>query len=384
MANMIERPAFYEGQILAGADLNATVDHARGQAARHERYLHIWGVAEGLDLKGEDQKTAAGIAYQEISVGAGMAIDASGREVVLSAASLLPDQAFDQSNVWVGQPPGEEVWYPVFVSGRDAVASAPALAVGRCASSEPSRWREDIQFDFGRPGDETGAGEEAGAAVGSGPDSGLVEPRRVLLGFVMWDAAISKFTGSAASYKGVGRRYAGVRADTVAARGGSLAMRTRSAVAKGKPGLELSERDNGLLAFGPLTAAGAVEPVFSVNAKGDLTIAGKFTGAVTPGSVQVQSGVAMDGMLVPLPPGVAQEMLDEGKATVHVHATARVPASLPPDNVSAWAACPLECTVDATRRVRCTVRWIGGAGAPVDLPGACDYLVVVSVAAAAV
>ncbi len=133
-----------------------------------------------------------------------------------------------------------------------------------------------------------------------------------------------------------------------------------------------------------MTAAGAVEPVFSVNAKGDLTIAGKFTGAVTPGSVQVQSGVAMDGMLLPLPPGVAQEMLDEGKATVHVHATARVPASLPPDNVSAWAGCPLECTVDATRRVRCTVRWIAGAAVPVDLPGACDYLVVVSVAAAAV
>jgi hypothetical protein len=382
MANMIERPAFYEGQILAGADLNATVDHARGQAARHERYLHIWGVAEGLDLKGADQKTAAGVAYQEISVSAGMAVDASGREVVLSGATLLPDQAFDQSNVWVGQPAGEEVWYPVFLSGRDAVVSAPALAVGRCASSEPSRWREEIQFDFGRPGDEAGASEEAGAAVGAGPDTGLAEPRRVLLGFVMWDPAISKFTKCAASYKGVGRRYAGVRADTVAARGGSVAIRTRSAVAKGKPGLELSERDNGLLAFGPLTAAGAVEPVFSVNAKGDLTIAGKFTGAVTPGSVQVQSGVAMDGMLLPLPPGVAQEMIDEGKATVHVHATARVPASLPPDNASPWAACPLECTVDATRRVRCTVRWIAGAAVPIDLPGACDYMVVVSVAAA--
>ena len=48
MAAIIERPTFYEGQILAGADLNAAVDHARGQLARHERYLHLWGVAEGL------------------------------------------------------------------------------------------------------------------------------------------------------------------------------------------------------------------------------------------------------------------------------------------------------------------------------------------------
>lgn len=383
MANMIERPAFYEGQVLAGADLNATVDHARGQAARHERYLHLWGVTEGLELKGEDQKTAAGKEYQEITVSAGMAVDASGREIVLAAATVLPDQAFDQSNVWVGQPVGEEVWYPVFVSGRDAVVTPSVMSVGRCASSEPSRWREDIQFDFGRPGDEVGAAEEADAAVGAGPDTGLNEPRRILLGFVMWDAAISKFTKTAASYKGTGRRYAGVRADTIAARGGSLAVRTRSTVAKGKPGLTLSETDNGMLAFGPLTAAGAVEPVFSVNAKGDLTIAGKFTGAVTPGSVQVQSGVATDGMLLPLPPGVAQEMIDEGKASVHVHATARVPSSLPPDNLAPWAACPLECTVDVNRRVRCTVRWISGAGVPVDLPGQCDYLVVVSVAAAA-
>jgi hypothetical protein len=382
MANMIERPAFYEGQILAGADLNATVDHARGQAARHERYLHIWGVAEGLDLKGEDQKTAGGDAYKEISVGAGMAVDASGREVVLAGAMLLPDQAFDQSNVWVGQPDSKDVWYPVFLSGRDAAVSAAATSVGRCASSEPSRLREEIQFDFGRPGDETGAAEDDAAAVGAGPDTGLTEPRRVLLGFVAWSQAISKFVDCKASHNGVGRRYAGVRADTIAARGGSLAMRTRSAVAKGKPALELNESDNGMLAFGPLTAAGAVEPVFSVNAKGDLTIAGKFTGAVTPGTVQVQSGVAMDGMLLPLPPGVDQELLDQGKATAHVHVTARVPSSLPPDSTSDWAACPLECTVDATRRLRCTVRWIAAGVGPVDLPGACDYMVVVSVAAA--
>ncbi len=383
MANMIERPAFYEGQVLAGADLNATVDHARGQAARHERYLHLWGVAEGLELKGEDQKTAAGDEYQEITVSAGMAVDASGREIVLSTATVLPDQAFDQSNVWVGQAVGDKVWYPVFVSGRDAVVSPSVMSVGRCSNSEPSRWREDIQFDFGRPGDETVVVEASGSAVGAGPDTGLNEPRRILLGFVVWDKKISKFTSCAGSYEGTGRRYAGVRADTVAARGGTLTMRTHSTVVKGNPAMTLSEVENGMLAFGPLTAAGAVEPVFSVNAKGDLTIAGKFTGAVTPGSVQVQSGVAMDGMLLPLPPGVGQDMIDEGKASIHVHVTARAPSSLPPDNGATWAACPLECTVDATRRVRCTVRWIAGSATPVDLPGQCDYLVVVSVAAAA-
>ena len=383
MASMIERPSFYEGQILAGADLNAAVDHARGQAARHERYLHLWGIAQGLDLKGDDKKTAAGVAYKEITVTAGMAVDASGREIVVPADTRLPDEVFDQLNVSVGQLPGAVVWYPVFVTGRDSVPAAPALSVGQCGSSEPKRWREDIQLDFGRPGDE--AKEQDEAASADGPDSGSATPRRVLLGFVRWDAAIAKFSDVKAAHEGIGRRYAGVRADTVAARGGSLALRTRSAVTKGKPGLALSEDGDGLLAYGPLNATGAIVPVFSVNAKGDLTIGGKFTGAVTPGSVQVQSGVAMDGLILPLPPGITQEMLDKGQATAHVQVTARVPPSTPPDANAGWAACPLECSIDASRRVRCTVRWIKAGGTLVDLvdlPGECDYLVLVSVSAA--
>jgi hypothetical protein len=151
---------------------------------------------------------------------------------------------------------------------------------------------------------------------------------------------------------------------------------------KGKPGLALSEDGDGLLAYGPLTAAGVIVPVFSVNAKGDLTIAGKFEGAVTPGSVQLQSGVAMDGLILPLPPGITQEMLDEGKAIAHVHVTSRVPPSAPPDTTAGWVAIPIECGVDAARRVRCTARWTKLPGPTTDLPGECDYLVLVSVAAA--
>ena len=383
MASMIERPSFYEGQILAGADLNAAVDHARGQAARHERYLHLWGIAQGLDLKKGDPKKTADVPpvpYIDVTVTAGMAVDASGREIILPADTRLPDEVFDQLNVSVGQLPGAVVWYPVFVTGRDSVPAAPALSVGQCGSSEPKRWREDIQLDFGRPGDE--AKEQHEAAAADGPDSGSATPRRVLLGFVRWDTAIAKFTDVKAVNEGIGPRYAGVQADTVAARGGNLALRTRSAVTKGKPGLALSEDGDGRLAYGPLTAAGAIVPVFSVNAKGDLTIAGKFEGAVTPGSFQVQSGVAMDGVILPLPPGITQEMLDKEQATAHVHVTARVPPSAPPDSTAGWVAIPIECGVDAARRVRCTARWTKFAGPMADLPGACDYLVLVSVAAA--
>ena len=51
-----ERPAFFEGQILAAADLTSAVDYGRAEVARHERYLHDWGIAEGLELtQGQDR-----------------------------------------------------------------------------------------------------------------------------------------------------------------------------------------------------------------------------------------------------------------------------------------------------------------------------------------
>jgi hypothetical protein len=380
MATLIERPAFYEGQILAGADLNAGIEHARGQLARHERYLHLWGITEGLELKGQDRKTGLGQPYQEITVSAGMAVDGSGREIVLAAATRLPDEAFNQSTVWASQQPTDVVWYPVFLTGRDSVPPAAPLSVGQCGSSEPNRMREGTQFDFGRPGDESATAAAAGIA--DGPDSGFATPRRVLLGFVRWDPAITQFVEVAHDHDGVGRRYAGVLADTVAARGGSLALRTRTEVAKGKPGLTLSEEGNGWLAFGPLTAAGAVEPVFSVNAKGDLKIKGEFEGAVTPPSVLVQSGMAMDGVILPLPPGVTQQMVDAGQAVVQVHVSHRAPPSAEPNFSPYWMASPLECSVAADRRVRCTVRWFAPPASVVDLPGACNYLVLASVAGA--
>ena len=48
----IARPVFTENQILSAADVNAIVAHARGSRARHDRYLHSWGIAFGLELIG--------------------------------------------------------------------------------------------------------------------------------------------------------------------------------------------------------------------------------------------------------------------------------------------------------------------------------------------
>ena len=91
MSSRIERPLFYENQILGAADLTATVEHSRSQQARHDRSLHLWGIASGLELTGNDKQTAQGVAYQEITLSPGIAIDGTGREIVVPEAERLSE-----------------------------------------------------------------------------------------------------------------------------------------------------------------------------------------------------------------------------------------------------------------------------------------------------
>ena len=380
MSARIERPSYFEGQILAAADLEAGVGHWRGQIARHERYLHLPGIAEGLELTSVEKKTVNNEPYREVTMAAGVAIDLTGREIVVAEPARLPEERFEELSVWVGQP--KEAWFPVFLRGKDSTAPAPLLAPGSCGVSESRRLLEDFDFDFGRPGDASLSEDRPGIAEGPGSGAGNAASR-TLLGFVRWDSAIGKFTAVATQDEGIGRRHAGVRADMVAARSGRVALRTRAEVAAGKPALALDESDGGRLQFGLLNAAGNIDPaLFSVDAKGNLTVEGQVKAAATAGSVYIQSGVAMDGVVLPLPPGVTQEQVDDGKVLVHVHVSPHVPGSPPPNMTDTWGAFPLECRVDADRRARCTLRWhkLAGTGTAdvEDRPASCDYTVIVS------
>ena len=93
------------------------------------------------------------------------------------------------------------------------------------------------------------------------------------------------------------------------------------------------------------------------------------------GGVQVESGVATDGMLLPLPPGITGEQITAGAVVIQAHVTPRIqpPAGLAP--AEKWFPHFYECLV-TDRRVRCRVRWISSTNTAnfEDLPGVCDYV----------
>ena len=316
-----------------------------------------------------------------MTIKSGVAIDGTGREVVVPADTSLSEAEFEEGNVAVDA--GKEDWFPVFLIGGDESGDVPSFGSPACTTGAAARMIENFSIQFGRPGQAAQLDNQTIKTPSDGPGS---REWRVLVGFVQWDTNIGKFKAIATKDQGIGPRYAGVQADEVAARSGTLVLRSAPRTDAGKTAVVMDDTNGGEFRFGLQNAAGVVTPVFTVNAKGDVKAEGKIQGAVAPGSVQVQSGTAMDGVVLPLPPGVTEDMVAPGKATVHVQLTPRMDiTSATPTGTGPWISIPSECHVDADRRLHYTIRWIDMSlpgFLPVQyLPGLCDYLLVVAVAA---
>ena len=340
MSDPVARPVFFEGQILGALDLQDTVEYSRGRDARHSRYLHTWGIATGLELseKGKQLEiSGTTFDYKEISVSAGMAIDGRGREIIVPESRRLSESDFDQLNVAVQD---KEALYPVLLIGRDRSAASSSFSMGDCANPEPTRQVEDFEITFRGPGEDLDLLDQTPPDISDGPGNGTGNAWLVLLGYVKWDNNIKKFTGFDVVSNGIGRRYAGVLADEVVARGGSLMLRTRTKSESGKPALLLDETDGGELKFGLLNAAGVVTPVLTVKSNGDIITPGTVQSKSSSGTVYVQSGIATDGVVLPLPTGVKAEDVAPGKGTLHIQVSMRVDGLAPPNAAGDWAPVP--------------------------------------------
>jgi hypothetical protein len=89
----LERPAFFDGQRLTAADLAAAIEYELELRRLHNRALHGWGIALGFPVTGERGATS-------VTVGPGLALDSSGRELVLGRSVERPVPPVAQASTW--------------------------------------------------------------------------------------------------------------------------------------------------------------------------------------------------------------------------------------------------------------------------------------------
>ena len=121
------------------------------RALRHDRYLHSWGIADGLELVGTPRTDTAG-PYVEVTVSPGLAIDGSGREIVVTESIRVSEDAFDQLNITDSANDPTQHFYPVFIVGRDEQASAAARRTSVCLENPSTRVSESLLHHLRKPG----------------------------------------------------------------------------------------------------------------------------------------------------------------------------------------------------------------------------------------
>ena len=130
----IERLRYYEREYLRSFDFEAEQRYHMEMRRRLNLALHLQGIVDGLELL---MDTAAGVT--SISVTAGMAIDAYGREIVLFAPYTLSEEDIVRITV-----PGE---YSVWAAYSRAPSRPPAATHRICNLEDQfTRWTESAKI----------------------------------------------------------------------------------------------------------------------------------------------------------------------------------------------------------------------------------------------
>jgi hypothetical protein len=384
----IQRPVFHEGQILAAADLQRSLAYSRDQDARHERYLHTWGIADGLEVT--KQEPGGDFVLQP-----GFAVDSSGAPIVVADPIVLDvEQLLEEA--LVNRNKDHERQFPLFIA-RIETETANDQPLSNCANAAPTRKSEGVVVQF-RPVATGWDENQDPVRTEDGPLDG--NSRVVLVGFVTWEKVPSNQLGKITAFRrdhkqdGIRPRFAGVQADEVAARSGELVLRSKplgEPDSRDAPMVVLGDHENeNALVLGLDNGEGQVNEILSVDAKGTLRAkgnieaAGSLKGQISSGTVFVQSGVASDGMVLPLPAEIKREDVEDGSVTLHITVTPKTNWSSAnrPRPQDGWGPFTFECHVDDDRRVHCTTRWLKLSGTKditqIDFPDAVDYLVVAS------
>jgi len=255
MAKPLElRPRFYQGQYLDPRDLDAVVDYARAQEARHALGGHTWGIATGLTLK----ETPVPDGSVQVHLMPGYAWDGYGRPLVVMAPALLPEELF-AAQVYdsVIDAGGEGRLNGVWIRVDDRHVQPPRAGFAVCdVDDQNARVREAIVFEIGaissphdgvvvagREVDASQALRGLDAAAPLVPDESIPHQAfpaeedkkrwRIFVGYVRWLPTVEggafaprKIPDDETAARRL-RRYAGVVAESVLAADGVLRLARR-------------------------------------------------------------------------------------------------------------------------------------------------------------
>ncbi len=318
MSSPIQWPEFAEGEILHAEDLNAGFAQGRARDARHLRQAHRWGIVEGLELVGSPSPMG-----YEVTLTKGVARDVRGREIVVPDDQLV---APPSSTIATAD---KDLLFPVFLSGSDEPSDKNQLA-GLCGTQAGQRTTERFSIEVGRVAEiDDWETSQSQASLEDGPEpSASQDPPRVLVGFVKRDPSTGGFWDVAPrSTSGVTPRRAGARANVVETTDGKVLLVL---------GPDKTNQDR-LLAV----KAAKGNELMTLTSKGDLLIQGVFSSPNKQG-LHFVSGVAFDGVKLPLPAGMTET--DVASYDLHVTLTPLYDASV--HRI-------LDCSIDEDRRLRC-------------------------------
>jgi hypothetical protein len=91
----LKRPNYFSGKLLTAEDLQDEQNYQRKKQRLHNRYLHGWGVASGLEVS---------VKGASIYIAPGLALDCYGNEIVVSTVTVLdlPDLEQSKKTLFVG------------------------------------------------------------------------------------------------------------------------------------------------------------------------------------------------------------------------------------------------------------------------------------------
>lgn len=139
-SRFLERSRFFNGQRLFASDLQAVEEFNREMRWLHNRSLHQPGIGSGLAISGKK-------GAREVTVQPGYAIDALGREIVLSESVVLPVPPV------AGDDFGQAVYFDLTVSYPDELGlKVSETRDGICAPRGVIRLREAPVFCWVRLG----------------------------------------------------------------------------------------------------------------------------------------------------------------------------------------------------------------------------------------